>query len=411
MAQAEGDTAGTQPQHRAKTPSEQVCLNDMSNEPKKQSKWLSVGLVIFLLLLFAIQASDEVGDRFKQLLVLGLGSRISPPSTTFEIAVTSPRFEHLWTTPDVFANYRRGKGGIHLATVGEHVFLLGSVGENKIGSLSLTKISLLTGDTEWNKFEPFERNRGDASTIGVTSDFVYIGFEGVQKISGETTWGASQIVAYKSDTGHRVWSTAVPGARSIDSMIVTGSTVSVNGNFSSSYHLYSAETGAMLDARIKEEGNFIWFIDNNISYEESKTATFQAVDKQTGALLWQTTEYFGVYQPPILTKNAIVARSGEARFSGTVFAVDQFTGNLLWQYEDVLSNVAVTDSTAFFLTKNVQLVAVDISNGKIVGKVSFTPDWVDDPVNSAFYVASNAGIVVVYFGDSRQLFAFRLSPS
>ncbi len=117
-----------------------------------------------------------------------------------------------------------------------------------------------------------------------------------------------------------------------------------------------------------------------------------------------------VYEPPILTKNAIVARVGEARFSGIVFAVDRTTGNLLWHYEDVLSNVAVTDSIAFFLTDDVQLVAVDVSSGRVVGEVNFTPDRIDDPVNTPFHVASSDGIAVVYFGDGRQLFAFRSLP-
>jgi outer membrane protein assembly factor BamB len=237
-----------------------------------------------------------------------------------------------------------------------------------------------------------------------------VGFEGTQKIGGETEWGAAKIVAYDLNTGEVVWSKIIGGARSIDSLVVSDTTVSVDGSFSSHYYMYDAKTGALLSKREKAKEDFIWFIYDRIQYErKSGEATFQAVDTRTGTINWQSGANYAVSQPPVISHNIIIARSGEAKFLGLAFGVDATTGRTLWEYQNIIGNIAVDGDIAYFLTRDVQLWAVDIKTGNRLGIVSFSPNTNPDSVNNAYHVAASNGIVVTYLGEGQQMFAFRFS--
>lgn len=329
-----------------------------------------------------------------------------PPAINYVVTTLSPQFEQLWVKSRVSNNYSTHQGGVHLDATGKYAFLLGSLEENKAGNLALTKLDLLTGDIEWFKFKPLSLSEGAASTIDIDSDFIYIGFDGTQKISGDTTFGAGKVRAYDTDSGNMAWSKVVPGARGVDTLVATNSTVSVDGAFSSSNYLLTAETGDVLGAT--EKPNFVWFTDDGISYERNKSFPFQARDIKTNEIIWQNTDGYYPSQPPTLTESVIVARSGDTKFLGTVFAVDNATGDLIWEYKDVLSNVTVDSSTAFFLTSDIKLIAIDIETGEILDQMVFTSNLIQDGTSDIHYfVAASNNIVLVYLGDSQQLFAFR----
>ncbi len=106
---------------------------------------------------------------------------------------------------------------------------------------------------------------------------------------------------------------------------------------------------------------------------------------------------------------------------GSVKAVSLGNENQLWNiYEPAVSNIAVDNSTAYFVTMNTELVAADIQTGEILGRLPFTPefdpnfDYYDlshhssfDFLNEAPTVAAGNGYVVVYFQDKKQLSVFR----
>jgi len=251
-------------------------------------------------------------------------------------------------------------------------------------------------------------SQGYASTLGANNSYVYVGSSGTQKISGETKWGASHITAYDLSDGKLEWQQVIAGARSIEVMVVTDSIISVNGSFSSNYYWLDATSGEIIDTRPRDSGDFIWFADNGVRYEEAAASSFQAVDETTGTVLWSSPFHYGIYQPPFLTPPFIVGRAGEGRFLGTAFAVDVTTGDLLWTYPNLISNVAIGESVAFFLNEQATLVAVDIQTGDLVGEVNFSPR-IEVSVNNLFQVATNDTVVLVYFSDSRELFAFEFS--
>jgi outer membrane protein assembly factor BamB len=106
---------------------------------------------------------------------------------------------------------------------------------------------------------------------------------------------------------------------------------------------------------------------------------------------------------------------------GSVKAFSPGTGNQLWAIDEpVVSNIAVDDSTAYFVTMNTELIAVNIPTGEILGRLSFTPefdpgfDYYDpnyrssfDFLNEAPTVAADNNYIVVYFEDKKQLSVFR----
>jgi outer membrane protein assembly factor BamB len=174
--------------------------------------------------------------------------------------------------------------------------------------------------------------------------------------------------------------------------------------------MYDAKTGALLSKRDKAKENFIWFIYDGIQYEyKSGETTFQAVDTGTGTINWQSGANYAVFQPPMISHNVIVARAGEAKFLGLAFGVDATTGHTLWEYQNIIGNIAVDGDIAYFLTRDVQLWAVDIKTGNRLGIVSFSPNTNPDSVNNAYHVAASNGIVVTYLGEGQQMFAFRFS--
>jgi outer membrane protein assembly factor BamB len=351
--------------------------------------------------------------RGQQLLTLSLypKSEPKPPNVNYQVTSLSDRYEQLWVLPLTLESYRYGIGGIHLIGAENNIMILGSLDRDKYGTLSLVNMDPLTGDVNWELFEPSKFREGPASTIAVNSEFIYVGFEGTGKIDGETEWGAAKIIAYDINTGDFVWSKIIGGARNIDSLVVSDTTVSVDGSFSSHYYMYDAKIGALLSKRNKAKENFVWFIHDGIQYEhKSGEATFQAVDTDTGTINWQSGANYAVSQPPMISHNVIVARAGEAKFLGLAFGVDATTGRTLWEYQKIIGNVAVDGNVAYFLTQEVQLWAVDIRTGDRLGVVRFSPDAYPDSVNNPYHVAASNGIVVVYLGEGQQMFAFRFSP-
>jgi outer membrane protein assembly factor BamB len=108
---------------------------------------------------------------------------------------------------------------------------------------------------------------------------------------------------------------------------------------------------------------------------------------------------------------------------GPVKAFSLSTGNQLWTInEPVVSNIAVDGSTAYFVTMNTELVAVNIQTGEILGRLYFTPEFDPninyfdpnyqssfDSLNEAPTIAAGNGYIVVYFEDKKQLSVFRFN--
>jgi outer membrane protein assembly factor BamB len=379
---------------------------------KKQKTQAGKGLPLALKLLFILIL---IGNIFVLKLLRPFWMEVAPePTQTFvnysPTSLTS-QFEQMWTKAPIFTQFDQSYGNIHLALTEEKAFLLGEL-DPKEWTYRLLFIDPLSGEVTHQERFPRPPDGPTPTTIAVNSQFVYVGFAGTQKISGNTKWGAGKVTAYDIETGITAWSQKIGGARSIESIVAAEEAVSVRGNFSSRCYLFHSVTGDVVETREVNDQNCIWFQDGGISYEESPPSAFQATNRQTGEIIWQSQiRSHSVEQPPILTKDVIIARIGDAKMPTSVIALDRETGKLLWEYPNTLGNVTVGNSVLYVMTSSIRVVALDIMTGQSLGEIDFSPNKVQYAPYDKFYLsANNNNLLLVYSGGNNQLFAFRFSP-
>ncbi len=225
--------------------------------------------------------------------------------------------------------------------------------------------------------------------------------------------GASRIVAYDPASRQEIWSQPIGGARSVGSLMVTESIVSVQGF--SFYYVLDADSGVVLEkiSRAEDEPRgYVLFMDENISYE-LEGRSIQAVDRRTGHKIWGQRPYSGglIYESPIVTDRLLIVHTHP--IVGRVQAFDRLTGELVWQYDahSVVSNLAIGDNAVvYFVTEEAQLLAVDGHTGQELGRVEFGTTATTDQ-STAYDVTASQDFVLVYMGDGRKLFAFRFLGS
>lgn len=143
-------------------------------------------------------------------------------------------------------------------------------------------------------------------------------------------------------------------------------------------------------------------------------------DRETGEIKQSFEGEERYKRPDGVVSDGIILKRYDLGY-GSVQALSLSTGNPLWIIDEpVVSNIAVDDSTAYFVTMNTELVAVNVPTGEILGRLSFTPEFdpnfdAYDPnyhssfdfLNEAPTVAAGNDYIVVYFEDKRQLSVFR----
>lgn len=95
---------------------------------------------------------------------------------------------------------------------------------------------------------------------------------------------------------------------------------------------------------------------------------------------------------------------------GRVLVTQESDDSIVWTYDQpVVSNIAVSETVTYFVTKATQLIAVDTRTGDVLGVVKFTPTFPDnfDFANNHIIVAADGNNVAVYFRDKQQLSLFR----
>jgi len=124
------------------------------------------------------------------------------------------------------------------------------------------------------------------------------------------------------------------------------------------------------------------------------------------------------YLTPIYTIDAIYYRENISMHKGEVCAVDISTGSLRWKSDLVIiSNVVASKDAIFVLVEEGGLLAINPSNGDVIPEksVSFeNKPFIPSSARSTsgnFFLAYDAHnkIILVYLGDSRQLFAFHIN--
>jgi len=116
------------------------------------------------------------------------------------------------------------------------------------------------------------------------------------------------------------------------------------------------------------------------------------------------------FEMKVLSEDTVLMPNGSVR--------DRQIGDVLWNKHNTssssVSNIDTTETTAYALTSDGQLVGYDLRTGEVVTLVQFDPRSFpsNDPeryaISYSVAVDKNLGLIYAYLGDSKQLFAFKI---
>ncbi|MFT3893708.1 MAG: PQQ-binding-like beta-propeller repeat protein [Anaerolineales bacterium] len=228
----------------------------------------------------------------------------------------------------------------------------------------LIALDTISGTAEWNKYcGPSKIN------LATSSSSVFVGEVGY-------------VIAVNADTGERIWSTYLPFTRSVTKTLVINKTLYVD-TVSKNLFLLDTETGNIL---------------NTISYEFDDVPIWS--DKKMDLEIVGNDMYFD--KLPRLP-------GGE----GKVSSIDKLSGTERWSVNVSMSSRANASSLGIFLlASDGWLLQLDPITGAKKQVVQFAPaplKW-SATRQYGYHVAVDAEnrLLIVYLGDSAQLFAFRL---
>lgn len=318
----------------------------------------------------------------------------------------SPNVEPVWMLPDVFIE--KADRAIFLSVNDNLAFFLGSM-EQK-GIEYIFGLDAETGSVLWQA----ESDNYVPTSFTTTADRVFIGYF------------TARISAYDAESGNKIWQTRLSSSTDfLGRETAFGQPTTIQNIIPASGYLYVSATGPGDNetARLLElstgtanqttnQRNVV-ATDQNHRFLQPAPNLFQAVDVDTGDTVWETTFEGGVFKEPAITDGMLFVKTGLYGQSGWVYAISKQTGALLWRTEkNVSTNVAASGEYVYYLTSDVQLQMINAVTGELVGSVDFSPNNLEGVATNLydFYVVGDGNLIIVYFGDSRQLFAFRFSP-
>lgn len=271
----------------------------------------------------------------------------------------------LWIQSDVYA--RQNPQPFIVSSAGR-IFLLGS--NNPFSESSIIAFDNKTGGFLWQ----LEGLYGQ-SIIALQSKII--------------VGGIGEVFALDSDNGQSLWNTRLPSSRSVTNMYTEDDEIFVD-TVSSRYFVLGNNSGKILQS-LDYDNN------NNLPY-------------------WKNIPYGAYWQAPIFNNNYLYSRTG-VRY-GYAFAVDLDNAGELWRTDDnVISNVSITSSHAYVLTRDGQLLEIELKTGerKIIVAFDSVPFNLTSEASGgyeySYYVVADSDeqLLYVLLGDSAQLFAFTLS--
>ncbi len=217
--------------------------------------------------------------------------------------------------------------------------------------------------------------------------------------------GIKGFIAYNAENGEEMWRQSVKGRNLADIVAYGGFVKARVGGATGVYHVFDAATGAIQDNNDVRSMSYYSFASDG-QRQFLKPSRYRILSPS----YWEESFKGQIRFRPILNDNRVFVRTNYV--VGPIYALDAVTGHTLWGKEDVVSNVAVSNSTAFYVTIDGEVMAVDAQTGETVGRLKFNAEElvdIDTSDNTHYYVEAVDDMMFVYFGDTWQLFAFRFS--
>jgi outer membrane protein assembly factor BamB len=162
--------------------------------------------------------------------------------------------------------------------------------------------------------------------------------------------------------------------------------------------------GKVLSAQQRDSRDYTKFYRDGvkiISLYESPSTLIAKDD--TGQVLWQLERYMNYW--PLFLEGDNILTSSDSR---SLARMNYRTGQVVWEVWSLfVSNYVLLDGKVFVLKSEGKLAALDVNSGQEIGNVQFNRGFSDAWGEASFFVAAQSPYVVVYFGDTQELVAFK----
>lgn len=308
---------------------------------------------------------------FQFFLILGCAEINTPsgtvwePASTFHNVVKADSYRMLWSRSNL---YIADWVTLGMATSDEKVFIIGSSDINA-GS-RLMALDIFSGDIVWESEIKY------MSKVYTIEGGVYVDEEG----------RGGSVKKYDPYTGDELWFRQFWDSGGVLHII----------SYNNKLHVYLAP---------------------------DKHKTLDPSDRKTVFSLFSSPPFFdsricGVsYQTPVYLKDIILYRSNPSLIKGEVCALDYFSGETQWKTNlGVISNIVAKEDAIFVLVESGDLLALNPSTGKVISELRISFDgspftlYGDRTTSGGYFLAYEAkqNILIVYLGDSRQIYAFEI---
>lgn len=318
-----------------------------------------------------------------------------PTLTTYDVVGISPNFIEQWQVSDIFIA-QSFIARSNLIALEDGLFFVGST--HSTGFPALQKVNMQTGLQEWQS----QQIESFSLLVAGSKQNVVVG-SGIPGTVTVFDTASGDVVS------ERTFSFTTKG---VDYILAAEGKLFVNTS-PVRFQIIEEDSGKTIPFGNVTDLYPIYLVQNGIIYHRVLGNSLQAVDEQTGRMIWGRGFDEDIVHYPLFTEENILVRTGKS--TGHIYALDRLTGETLWVSEPgVVSNVAAVGNWVYYLTEEAHLHVADLQTGMLIGDIVFSPAILDladiEQVNSHFYVAATEDTAVVYFSSSNQLFAFQHIP-
>ena len=353
---------------------------------KKTAILVFISVCVIFVLVFAIIAFSISFNRLRR------NEHISNNEHTFNLEETVGTWELLWEQPNIHIGWSLPRNHF-TAAMNTLCYIVEQKPDLFRRQQSLHCVDIHNGKQKW---------------IGQADSGSDITNDETQIYVGELI--PPYITVYNAENGQKVWHRNVE-ARTISTMTAYGGFASVHGN-PGIFYIFDASNGSLQSKDSVPIMKFDSFAnDGHVRFDHPGGSYIRAYDIQDNSLIWKTDVEDAIVYRPVFKDGLIFARSGRHR--GTIHVIDGKTGHLLWEKEGVVSDFGVSNSTVFFVTMHGEIMAVDAQTGETQGKLILDKAELNANTSATritpYYVRAIDDIVLVYLGNTNQLFSFQYS--
>jgi len=258
----------------------------------------------------------------------------------------------------------------------------------------LTALSLSSGEMIWQTqySDPDYYASIDSAVLNIKTNRLFV-------------VSAFRVVGFDLETGKQVWITPDLGGHTGYTFAYEQGDVLIVDSSKPERITIDPSTGQVLSRQPTDHQRM------TILHEGIKLVNnpgFMAIDQNNQTLwTWHQTGLDVEFWPAFIDENDLIAEFGGPMYY--LARINYHTGQKVWEsVYYIMSNYAVLENCVFALIEDGSLVALDLENGQVVGRMQFDKPIRDgDYATRPFWVAGSYPYLFTYFGDTQELVAFR----